>query len=71
MNYMDVSPAPQLMQEVDPQHEQLPHELEPLVAAVSPNKDASDTSMISISSTSLNNFSLILHTSEFNMVYCL
>jgi len=27
------------MQDVDPKHEQLPHELEPLVAAVSPNKD--------------------------------
>ena len=51
------APVPQLIQEVEPQVEQLPHELEPLVAAVSPNNDASDTSMISISSKSLNKFS--------------
>ena len=51
---------PQLMQDVELQHEQLEHELVPLVAAVSPSKDASDTSMISSSSTTLNNSSIIV-----------
>lgn len=41
------------MQDVEPHVEQLPHELEPLDAAVSPNKDASVTSITSISSKPL------------------
>ena len=41
---------PQLMQLVLPQQEQLELELEPLVAAVSPSREASDTSITSISS---------------------
>ena len=41
---------PQLTQLVLPQQEQLPLELDPLVAAVSPSREASDTSMTSMSS---------------------
>ena len=41
---------PQLMQLVLPQQEQLELELEPLVAAVSPSREASDTSITSMSS---------------------
>ena len=41
---------PQLMQLVEPQQEQLELELEPLVAAVSPSRDASETSITSMSS---------------------
>ena len=51
---MLTAPDPQLMQEVEPQVEQLPQELEPLVAAVSPRREASETSMISNSSKFAN-----------------
>jgi hypothetical protein len=58
-------PPPQLTQDDDPQHEQLPQELEPLVAAVSPSRDASDTSIISISSIPLNSSLFIVYSSFF------
>ena len=41
------------MHDVEPHVEQLPHELEPLDAAVSPKRDASETSITSISSNPL------------------
>lgn len=53
---------PQLMQLVDPQQEQLAHELTPSDAAASPSKEASVTSITSMSSISLN-MSAIFHPS--------
>lgn len=59
---------PQLTQDDEPHVEQLPLELEPLVAAVSPNKDASETSITSISSNP-SNIAVIFKPSIKNAMY--
>lgn len=57
------------MQLVEPQVEQLPQELDPLVAAVSPRREASETSITSMSSMFLLNTSAIFVSSHFIFLF--